>query len=474
MLAAPAETAVTIPAASEMPIVFEASDGSSVPALRGSLQVLERRGDPDSRQITLHYVRFPATTAEPGAPIVYLAGGPGGSGIGTAKGERFSLFMALREFGDVIAFDQRGTGEASDLPDCTSNIVEPGDRVLSDTERTGLYRAAARECAAFWEGNGIDLKGYSTLESAADLDDLRSHLGAEKISLWGISYGTHLALAAMKTMPERLDRVILASAEGLAQTVKLPARTDAYFMRLQKAIDKQPAARAMFPDIRSLMDQVHRQLDAEPISLSVIDKDGKEQSVLITRATMQGIAAGMIADPASAAILLHMYREIAAGGTGMLHMVIPRYFMPGGPIRLSAMPTAMDVASGISEERLTLVTRQGRTALLGLALNFPMPQIRDELSELDLGDGFREEARSDVPTLLLTGTLDGRTYPDAQLEAVAGLSNLSRVTIENAGHNLFTVSPEVLAAINAFFRGTEVPDTIIAPLPDFTSPIPEG
>lgn len=474
VLMTPTDTSITLPPAAEAPIVIEANDGSTVPAMRGTLQVRERRSDPNSRLITLHYVRFPSTAAEPGAPIVYLAGGPGGSGIATAKGQRFALFMALREFGDVIAFDQRGTGASSDLPECTSRIVEPADRVLSDAERTDLYRAAARECAAFWYDKGVDLKGYSTLESAADLDALRLHLGAEKISLWGISYGTHLALAAMKTMAERLDRVILASAEGLGQTVKLPVGTDAYFERLQKAVDTQPAAKAIFPDLRSLMDGVHRQLDAQPVSLAITDDDGEEQRVVIGRATMQGIAAGMIADPASAVILLHMYRDIAAGGTGMLNMVIPRYFMPGGPIRLSAMPTAMDVASGISEERLALATEQGRSALLGLAVNFPMPQLRGALPGLDLGDEFREEARSDVPTLLLTGTLDGRTYPQEQTEAVAGLDNLSRVTVENAGHNLYMLTPEVTDAIEAFMRGEEVPDTLVVPLPDFASPSPPG
>ena len=41
-----------------------------------------------------------------------IAGGPGGSGISTARGSRFPLFMAMREFGDVIAFDQRGVGQS--------------------------------------------------------------------------------------------------------------------------------------------------------------------------------------------------------------------------------------------------------------------------------------------------------------------------------------------------------------------------
>ena len=75
---------------------------------------------------------------------------------------------------------------------------------------------------------------------------------------------------------------------------------------------------------------------------------------------------------------------------------------------------------------------------------------------------------SDVPTLLLTGTLDGRTYPKSQQEAVAGLTNVSTVIAQNAGHNLFMSSPEVSEVIQRFMRGEEIDDmTIELPLPNF-------
>src|SRR5215210_98310 len=92
------------------PYVFENQKGEKVDAEFGTLVVPENRRDPQSNLIELAFVRFKSTSRTPGAPIVYLAGGPGGSGIGTATGSRFPLFMAMREVGDVVAFDQRGTG----------------------------------------------------------------------------------------------------------------------------------------------------------------------------------------------------------------------------------------------------------------------------------------------------------------------------------------------------------------------------
>ena len=53
--------------------------------------------------------------------------------------------------------------------------------------------ATARDCAAHWKEQGVDLAAYTTNESADDLEALRHALGAATISLWSISYGTHLA-----------------------------------------------------------------------------------------------------------------------------------------------------------------------------------------------------------------------------------------------------------------------------------------
>lgn len=92
------------------PYTFDSRSGETIEAEMGTLVVPYDRSNPDSETIALKFVRFPATTDDPGPPLVYLAGGPGGSGIGAARGRRFELFMKLRELGDVIAWDQRGTG----------------------------------------------------------------------------------------------------------------------------------------------------------------------------------------------------------------------------------------------------------------------------------------------------------------------------------------------------------------------------
>ncbi|WP_417624472.1 alpha/beta fold hydrolase [Paremcibacter congregatus] len=455
----------------EKAIVFETMDGKKADAFEGVIQIPENRANPDSRMIPLNYVRFPATGKTPGSPIIYLAGGPGGSGIMTAKYPqfRFPLFMALRQYGDVIALDQRGTGASKAGLTCRSSKLLPQTEVLTDVKVTALYRAAAQECVDRWKDQGIDIYGYTTLESVRDLDALREHFQAQKITLWGISYGSHLALAALKQIPDRIEKVVIASAEGLDQTVKLPVRTDAYFDRLQQAINSQPAAAEAYPDVKAMIRRVHEKLDAQPLAIKIPLKDGGALDFLFQRSHMQGLASGMIADPGRGApYLLGLYRSLDQGDTDMLVMELKRGYFNDPVISFTAMSFGMDIASGITPARHVLIREQSKTSLLGLMLNFPMPQLDRVVDGLDLGDDFRRAPVSDVPTLLLTGTLDGRTYVEGQREATAGLSNLTQVTVVNGGHNLFMLSPEVTEVIGTFLSGEEVRRTeIIVPLPSF-------
>lgn len=455
----------------ETPLRFAPTGGEPVDAMAGSLTVPERWGRRSGKTIEIHYVRFPSTGPKPGAPIVYLAGGPGGSGIEAAKGPRFALFMAMREFGDVIALDQRGAGASDHTPECVSDVVIPAERRVASAEERTLLRKAAEECAAFWRAAGHDIAGYTTAESARDLEALRRHLGAKKLTLWGISYGTHLALAAARNMGPKIDRLVLASVEGLDQTVKLPSETDAYFGRLQAAIDQEPAAKAAYPDAKALIRRVHAALDAEPVMLTVKTRSG-DAKLLLTREVMQRVASALIADPDSASRLLMLYLAADQKFFDPIGGVIGRFSTPGAPERFRLMPLAMDIASGVGAARTARIDKEAATALLGEALNYPMPQLDGALG-LDLGDTFRTLPKSAAPALVLMGTLDGRTYPDEQRAAVKGLARAQIVTVVNAGHNLLTASPDVTEAIRRFMRGEPAAGaSITVPAPRFAPQAP--
>ena len=468
-LASYAETVKSTGKVSERAIEFKANSGESTDAFEGFIMVPENRNNPDSREIRVNYVRFPSTSDNPGYPIVYLSGGPGGSGIATAKWRRFPLFMALREFGDVIALDQRGTGQSEQAETCESEESISLTERVSDAEIAKRYRKAAKHCLAHWQQQGVDVYGYTTVQNALDIDDLRKHLNAEKINLWGISYGSHLALAALKLFDDNIDKVIIASAEGLDQTVKLPAQTNQYFAAINDVIAQQEVGKQI-SDLPALMRRVHAALEEKPLLLEITGRGGNVTKILFQRYHIQKLGSMAIADPGQyLTMLVHIYAGIDSGDTKLLEQVLQRGFFNDEAITFRLMPLAMDVASGITAKRLNIVEQQMKSALLGPYLNFPMPMLNNVDPQLDLGDTFRAKPASDVPVLLLTGSLDGRTYPEEQRQAVSSLSKVTQVIVENAGHNLYTSHPEVLNRMKTFLAGQNTSEeTIVLALPDFS------
>ena len=70
---------------------------------------------------------------------------------------------------------------------------------------------AARECYERLSAQGIDLGAYNTTESAADFADLRVALGIAEWNVYGVSYGTDLALTYMREHPEGVRSVTIDS-----------------------------------------------------------------------------------------------------------------------------------------------------------------------------------------------------------------------------------------------------------------------
>jgi pimeloyl-ACP methyl ester carboxylesterase len=242
------------------PFRFKGWQGQETDAERGFFEVPEDRRDPGSRKIRLSYVRFASTAAKPGPPIVYLAGGPGGDGDGAATGPRFPIFMALRAVADVIAFDQRGTGLSNAIPERPA--LDAPAAGVHQAGLTSYFRTEFQSAWADWTKAGVAMTGYNTEQNADDIDDLRRHLGAEKVDLWGISYGSHLALSMLKRHGDRVNRVALASLEGQDQTVKRPAADRRLLRQVDALLAADPAVRAAIPDLPALMRRVHAKLEA--------------------------------------------------------------------------------------------------------------------------------------------------------------------------------------------------------------------
>lgn len=178
-----------------------ASDCGVTPGLVCSQVVvpLDRTGQVPGT-ISLHVEVVPALGTPRGA-IFLIAGGPGqGSAhvFGLDDEQAVSLYRFLFPGYTLVAYDDRGTGE-SGLLDC------PGVQAALTADQ---QRAAAAACAG---RIGPSRAFYSTAEHAEDLDAVRQSLGFDKIALYGVSYGTKLAMAYALAHPTHVERLVLDS-----------------------------------------------------------------------------------------------------------------------------------------------------------------------------------------------------------------------------------------------------------------------
>jgi pimeloyl-ACP methyl ester carboxylesterase len=444
---AAAATSPTPPEALRLePYDFVLADGSTLKAERGRFLVPEDRDDAGSRKIEIGFVRFRSTNPDPGAPIVYLAGGPGGSGVGTARGARQPVFLELRKVADVIAFDQRGTGFSNHIPRCTAERRLDPIKVLSEATVTAYYLETLRTCIARWTAAGVAVRGYTTVQSAHDLEDLRRALGAAKIDLWGISYGTHLAFAAMRQHPNSIGRVALASAEGMDQTVKLPSNLAPVYGRIDAVAGGGLVSR---------MHRVHARFDAAPQAFSGTSAGGTRFSFRTDSFALRLLASSIPKNPEGIPRLVATYAALESGRTAELGLALYNDFY-ADPLTLRGMGELMDIASGVTRARMAQLNRELPGAITGTAHNFPMPQLRGAIKRLDLGDRFRRDVVSNHPVLLFSGDLDVRTPIEEQELATAGVRNLHRIVVRNGGHDLFEAHPDVPRLLKDFFQAREI------------------
>ena len=182
----------------------------------GWLRVPESRQRPGGRSLSLWVAIARADEgSERREPLLYIHGGPG---IGTVD-TRFPSFTEhptwprLRARRDLVFFDQRGTGRSR--PEICSDLDETLDAlsVEDPPARVALDRAVAAfsTCRARLLAEGMDFAAYNSRATAADAEDLRRALGYPAWNVYGVSYGTWVAMELMRSHPGGLRSVILDS-----------------------------------------------------------------------------------------------------------------------------------------------------------------------------------------------------------------------------------------------------------------------
>jgi pimeloyl-ACP methyl ester carboxylesterase len=195
----------------------------------GYLSVPQDRTQPDGRQVRLAFavLSSPEGLSAPD-PLIYFEGGPGGSAL-TGIGDW--LESPFRDERDIVLLDQRGSGYSKPRLYCYELDQLTDNSPQAETD-------ARLACESRLETDkGVDLSQYNSAANAADVADLRVALGYESWNLYGISYGTRLALTVMRDHPAGVRSVILDST--------YPPIVDAYE---QEVLNLNRVFRLMFDD----------------------------------------------------------------------------------------------------------------------------------------------------------------------------------------------------------------------------------
>ena len=249
----------------------------------GYLTVPENRSVHNGRMIRIAVARIKARSSYPQPdPIVYLTGGPGGTALATAV---LTVQGGLNRDRDVIFVDQRGTLHADPLLSCDEvdafQLEQTGLSPLSPA--TGVLDVAATSaCRSRLAAAGFDLAAYNTPENSADIADLRAVLGIKQWNVYGVSYGSDLALSLLRDHPQGIRSVVVDSLvppqDNLMQRF-WPSAAQGY-RALFRACAEQPACQAAYPHLATEFTRTVNRLAVHPLSVDVAVAGGSRRVVL--------------------------------------------------------------------------------------------------------------------------------------------------------------------------------------------------
>src|SRR5258708_1439192 len=251
----------------------------------GYLVVPENRSKADSPTIRVAVAVFKAPAPKPlPDPVIYLDGGPGGHTLESAVASYNFVFQAFGAKRDFIMFDQRGVGLSMpnlDCPESTAAWYDNIDKPITFKERMDLDHKALVECHARLVKEGIDLSAYNSAENAADVNDLLHVLGYKQWNLYGISYGTRLALTVMRDFPDGIRSVILDSTVPLQVDMyaKLPGNADRAFQVFFQGCLKEPICNAAYPELDKVFYSLIDKLNTTPVTIHARQRAGSNTTV---------------------------------------------------------------------------------------------------------------------------------------------------------------------------------------------------
>lgn len=429
----------------------------------GFLVVPEDRANTQSPTIQVAVAVFKTPSANPAPdPIIFLQGGPGGRIIKDFAGLITAHTLDLEtQFGnhDLVLIDQRGTGFSQPSLQCQEavDLQFQTDVDLTPAQQVDVYYKALSACRARLVKAGVNLNAYTTASDAADIHDLIHVLGYQQVDLYGVSYGTRLALEVMRAFPQGIRSVVLDSTvpAQLRLITSIPSSLARVFGVLFRGCAADPACSSKYPQLDQVFYSLVGDLNASPIRFQTQDTNtGKQYTVLFKGDDLVNLLFTGFYVTDAIPILPEMIYQVKQGD--YTHLLSLLY---GTLIFDDSVSIGMYYSVECAEDTAFVAPQDLTTA----AQAYP-PQIRaDQLISLqgELSDcrlwNVRSAAPSEgdpvtsaIPTLVLESEYDPITPPTNGALAAKTLTHSYSFLFPGTGHGAFLFNTCPTAVVLAF------------------------
>ena len=373
----------------------------------GTVDLPENRAAPGGRRIALHVMVIKPDGAPRLPPLFDIDGGPG---LPSSKNAGFYASNGISKGRDVVMIDQRGTGRSNALL-CAELQTGPTEPMLPP-EAVERCRDALSPKA--------DLRFYGTRDAVSDLEAVRQALGYGQIDLFGMSYGTTVALRYMRRYPDKVRAAILM---GTSPPDFLPPQHHA--TAAERALEQvrgdceaDPECRKAFPGLRADLAKARAMA-------------GRRGSPINDELLMERLRALMYA-PGSRARLPLMVRQAAAGDFKAL---LAKPAETGASMIADGMFLAITCGESFPLMNFeAAVTAARRTRFGDYRLRRQKAACADwPLVERD-ADHLLLPTGSSAAVLLVSGELDPVTPPDYAETVKLRLPRARHIIVPDGGH----------------------------------------
>ena len=399
----------------------------------GTLEVWENREARSGRRIPIKVVVFPAKTAKPAPdPLFVIAGGPGQSATEFAA-------VLMRDFAfahanrDIVFVDQRGTGGSNALHCSLGESFN--DIVQSVAIGVDADLPAVARCRYELE-HRADLRLYTTPLAVEDLDEVRAALGYERINLFGVSYGTRVALVYIRQFPKRVRSAILRALAPIDLRLPLTVVADSEraLNRLLGACDGDPACRTAYPTLEESLKDVITRLRQEPVVVRAIDpRTATSHDVRVDHQVFGTTIFFLLFTTEWSKDIPRIIHAAAQGDYSPLAAVLPLNVLTAAPVHWGMRRSVLcseDVVLTTAEE----VRRASEASVVGDASNVGLLTSCGEWPTATLPRSYFDPVHSTVPILALSGVEDPVLPPHRAEAALRMLPNATHLVMPGTAH----------------------------------------